>query len=334
MENRITIIVPIYNASAYLKECLDSIRRQSSKDWTCILVNDGSTDNSQSIIDEYCSLDDRFVGISKQNEKSCDRAKCYGVKNAKSDFVIILDADDILGDKDYVEKLVKRQSEANADIVLSRMCCFENEIRNVVWTLPNDKFDLGQVVDGKSACLLTIPNWIIGLNGCLAKKVLYDGYFPFSEGKWAFLDEIKGREILIKCDRVAFSDAKYYYRKNPMSITRAISPVLFDRSINDAVLVRLAQKHFPQNKTLISELAQKHFSLLKTRIVDYEDNKVKLSKEERNRMEMALAQSYQLVDIGLLMKRNLKWGIIVAILRRFSWFQRLVVFRYKIINHL
>jgi glycosyltransferase involved in cell wall biosynthesis len=322
----VTILVPIYNASEYLRECLDSILRQTYKDYTCILVNDGSTDESQSIIDEYCTLDGRFVSVSKQNEGSCGKARLFGLKYVKTEFVLMIDADDLFGDDDYVEKLIKRQRETNADIVFSHTYCFENEMRSVVWTKPNEQFDFNQVIDGKAACLLTIPSWVIGCNGNLKRKELYAS---LSEGNWANWDEIQGREIIIKCKRVAFSDTKYYYRANPFSITRAISPILFDMSINDAYLVKFAQKHFPYNKVLANELSRKHFSKLRQYIVDYESVKTRFSKEERNWVEMALAQSYHLTDIGLLMKRSLKWGIVVVILRRFSWFQRLVVYYSK-----
>lgn len=325
MESKVSIIVPIYNASLYLPECLDSILRQTYKDWTCILVNDGSTDNSQSIIDEYCALDDRIIGVNKENEQSCGKAKLYGVKCAQSDFVFILDADDILGDDDYVGKLMKRQRETQADIVLSRMCCFQKETSNIIWSLPNDQFDLMQVLDGKSACLLTFPNWSIGLNGCLTRRELYKSSFPFSEGNWANLDEVRSRELLQKSRRVAFSDSKYYYRKNPMSVTHAISPFLFDRTINDAALVQFAQKHFSKEKALMDELAKKHFSYLRQSIVDYEGIKGNLTKEGRKRVEKALAQSYSLMDIGLQMKRSIKWGITIVLLRRFSFFQHIVV---------
>ncbi len=100
-------------------------------------------------------------------------------------------------------------------------------------------------------------------------------------------------------------------------------------SISDAHLVKFAQKHFPYNKVLANELSRKHFSKLRQYIVDYESVKTRFSKEERNWVEMALAQSYHLTDIGLLMKRSLKWGIVVVLLRRFSWFQRLVVYYSK-----
>ncbi len=158
----VTILVPIYNASEYLRECLDSILRQTYKDYTCILVNDGSTDESQSIIDEYCTLDGRFVSVSKQNEGSCGKARLFGLKYVKTEFVLMIDADDLFGDDDYVEKLIKRQRETNVDIVFSHTYCFENEMRSVVWTKPNEQFDFNQVIDGKAACLLTIPSWVIG----------------------------------------------------------------------------------------------------------------------------------------------------------------------------
>ncbi len=324
MAKDITIIVPVYNASRYLKECLESVRRQLGE-WSCVLVNDGSTDDSWSIIDEYCALDDRFSGVSKQNEQSCGKAKLYGVKSAQSDFVLILDADDVLGDDDYVERLMQKQRETDADIVISRMCCFENEIGNIVWSLPDDQFDISQVIDGESACLLTIPDWSIGLNGCLTRRDLYNAFFPFSKGNWANLDEVMSRELLQKSGRVAFSDPKYYYRRNPLSVTQAISPFLFDRTINDAVLVQFAQKYYPRKKALIGELAQKHFANLRQSIVDYETIKDKLTDEGCERVEKALAQSYYLMDIGLQMKRSLIWGITIALLRRFSFFQHLVV---------
>ena len=288
------------------------------------MVNDGSTDNSQTIIDEYCILDSRFVGLWKRNEGSVAKPRYYAMRFVKSDFVIMLDADDILGDDDYVEKLLNRQREIDADITLSCMCGFEKETSNIVWTIPDNHFDYGQVLDGRSACLLTIPSWQISLNGCLARKELFDS---LSEGDWANWDEVHSRELLIKSKRVAFSNSKYYYRFNPSSITRALSPYMFDRTINDAQMVRFAQLHFPDDDALINELARNHFSRLRQTISNYEKLKDKLSMEAQKRVERVLAQSYHFTDLGLLMKRSLKWGLAVAILRRYSWFQCLVLLK-------
>jgi glycosyltransferase involved in cell wall biosynthesis len=322
MESEVSIIVPVYNASAYLRDCLDSVIRQTWKNWTCFLVNDGSTDNSQTIIDEYCILDSRFVGLWKRNEGSVAKPRYYAMRFVKSDFVIMLDADDILGDDDYVERLMKRQSETNSDMVISHMCCFENETSSFIWTLPDNQFDCDQVLDGKSACLLTIPIWKIGLNGNLSRKNLYSS---LSKADWANWDEVHARELLLNSNRVAFSNTKYYYRKNPSSITRTISPYLFDRTINDAQLVKLAQRYFSDDKSLIKELVRMHFAKLRSYIVAYEKIKEKFSKEERNRVEKMLAQSYDSIEVGILYSVKPKWGLVVALLRYFSCFQRAVI---------
>lgn len=322
MDSKITIIVPVYNAEAFLKESLNSIIRQTDKEWTCLLINDGSTDGSQSIIDEYCIADGRFIGLSKQNEGGCAKAKYYGVKHAKTEFIMIVDADDILGDEDYIEKLKRRQCETNADSVLSRTCCFENEKTNVLWTLPDDQVDCNQIIDGETACLLTMPNWHIGLNGRLERKELYDS---FSEGDWAYIDEVHGRELLLRSAKVAFAEAIYYYRSNPSSISRKLSPYIFDWSINDALLARFAQEHFPENKTLKNELANRHFTRLVSDIISYGRVKDEFSREERNRIEKALKQSYHYINISEVMKRKPLKGMAVVFLRPFSRFQRLVV---------
>ena len=325
LENKVSIIVPIYNPGNYLKECLDSIARQTFDNWKCYLVNDGSTDDSQSIIEEYCQMDDRFVGLTKQNEGSPAKTIQYGLKYVQTDFVIAIGDDDVLSN-DYVEKLVVRQSETQADIVVPQMCCFENEVNNLLWEKPDELFDYGQVLDGKNACLLTIPEWVIGMNGAMVRKELMNSV---SEGKWSYSDELQEREMLMKCRIVAFSDTKYYYRANPTSLTKSISPRMFDKSVIEAQLVMFAKQHFPENENLIRELAQKHFSGLQSNIVNYEKIKGQFPKDDCKRIEAALEQSYLYTDIGEVAKRSLKWGIAVALLRRFSWYQRLVVSHFN-----
>lgn len=67
MEKLVSIIIPVYNATNYLVECLESVVQQTYHNWTCILVDDASTDNSGKICDEYANNDKRFVVIHKEN---------------------------------------------------------------------------------------------------------------------------------------------------------------------------------------------------------------------------------------------------------------------------
>ena len=91
----ISVIIPIYNVEKYLQNCLTSLKMQSFKDWEAILVDDGSTDNSSAICDEYCLKDKRFHVIHKQN-KGIAAARNDGMDLAKREFVYFMDSDDYI----------------------------------------------------------------------------------------------------------------------------------------------------------------------------------------------------------------------------------------------
>ena len=90
---KISIIVPVYNVSKYLKRSLDSLINQTLKDLEIIIVNDGSTDNSLDICQEYASLDNRIKVISKENGGPSS-ARNYGLRYVTSDYVAFIDSDD------------------------------------------------------------------------------------------------------------------------------------------------------------------------------------------------------------------------------------------------
>ena len=91
----ISVIVPIYNAESYLPRALDSILSQTHKEWEAILVDDGSTDGSSQIADEYAARDHRFIVIHQPNGGLSD-ARNAGMEHISGEFLIFLDADDFL----------------------------------------------------------------------------------------------------------------------------------------------------------------------------------------------------------------------------------------------
>ncbi|MBO7119164.1 MAG: glycosyltransferase [Bacteroidaceae bacterium] len=91
----ISVVVPIFNAEAYLRRALDSILSQTCKDWEAILVDDGSTDSSGHIAQEYAQRDTRFKVIHKQNSGQSD-ARNLGMQHIAGEFLLFLDADDFL----------------------------------------------------------------------------------------------------------------------------------------------------------------------------------------------------------------------------------------------
>ena len=92
---RFSIIIPVYNVEKYLRDCLDSVLGQSLSDWEAVCVNDGSTDHSLSILEEYASRDSRITIISQPNG-GLSAARNTGMNAAKGDYVIFLDSDDWL----------------------------------------------------------------------------------------------------------------------------------------------------------------------------------------------------------------------------------------------
>ena len=92
---RFSIIVPVYNVAPYLRECLDSVCRQSLTDWECICVDDGSTDGSDLILDEYATKDPRFRGIHQPNGGE-GAARNAGLAVARGEWIVFLDGDDLL----------------------------------------------------------------------------------------------------------------------------------------------------------------------------------------------------------------------------------------------
>lgn len=90
-----SIILPVYNAEYFLRNCLDSIKNQSFKDWELIIINDGSTDNSCSIIKSFLTQDSKIILIEQDN-KGVSYSRNQGLDRAKGSYIIFVDADDIL----------------------------------------------------------------------------------------------------------------------------------------------------------------------------------------------------------------------------------------------
>lgn len=112
----ISIVIPAYNAGKFLRDCLDSVLSQSFTDWDCIVVSDGSTDDTSSIVRQYASRDSRFH-LVEQDNAGAFAARLRGVDESTSPWVTFVDSDDTI-DEVYLEKLHSLCNE-DTDIVLS-----------------------------------------------------------------------------------------------------------------------------------------------------------------------------------------------------------------------
>jgi len=115
--SEISIIIPVYNVEQYLERCLDSVLSQTFDDWEAICVNDGSPDNSLSILDKYASKDSRIRIISQKNQ-GLSMARNNGLKEVQGKYVCFLDSDDFI-DKNFLLDLYNEAIKTNADVVMT-----------------------------------------------------------------------------------------------------------------------------------------------------------------------------------------------------------------------
>lgn len=110
----ISIIIPVYNAGSYLERCLYAIKNQSYIDWSCVLVNDGSNDESAIICDKWAKEEPRIKVIHQEN-KGASIARQVGIAVAEGEYLSFVDADDVV-EPDYLEKLYTALIENNTEI--------------------------------------------------------------------------------------------------------------------------------------------------------------------------------------------------------------------------
>ncbi len=117
MENmpKISVIIPVYNVEKFLRECLDSLKNQTLQELEFICINDGSTDNSLRILNEYASKDNRFIVISQINQGQ-GIARNKGIELAKGEYLSFVDPDDWI-DLNTYEILYNKFSETGVDII-------------------------------------------------------------------------------------------------------------------------------------------------------------------------------------------------------------------------
>lgn len=228
----ISVVVPVYNASEFLSDALESLRSQSYSNFEAILVNDGSTDDSEEICRKYCNTDSRFRLITHKN-KGVSEARNVGIDNSRGEWISFLDADDCLF-SDTLEVLVTLAQKNDVKIISGDYV----QGRDVVGTLiklkesDGERGDSqGEKVNNKEAILrgLYQKTMLNSICGKLFHLSVFKDYPPlrFHSGRYEDLDLFyqafdRVPEILI-LDRPV-----YFYRDNPKSFINTWSDSRLD----------------------------------------------------------------------------------------------------------
>ena len=129
---KITVIMPVYNVENYLAEAIESVINQTYKNLEIILIDDGSTDKSGNICDEYEKIDSRIKVIHQEN-KGLSGARNAGIEVATGNYIMFIDSDDIFP-KDACEKMLNYIEEKDADYVVGNYTNMSED--GVIWDKP------------------------------------------------------------------------------------------------------------------------------------------------------------------------------------------------------
>ncbi|QRA43691.1 glycosyltransferase family 2 protein [Chryseobacterium cucumeris] len=214
----ISIIVPCYNASYYVKEVLESIQSQTHYNIECIVINDGSTDNTLEIIN--CFSDERFH-IYNQKNKGLSDTRNFGLEKASGDFIFFCDSDDLLP-SNALESLISEYT-GKEDIIVGKTSTYSWEEKRNVSFLPQPKEK--QRLENKNTEVLLKK--ITEDLSPIAQNKLYKSSF-LKENNLTFLsgiyheDELWFFETMFQAKNVVFiPDITYFYTiDNAQSITK------------------------------------------------------------------------------------------------------------------
>ena len=241
----VSVVTPVYNAVNYVAETYACLCRQTYDRWEWVVVDDGSTDGSASLLHDFAQKDERILYYTQPNSGNAKYARDRAISLAHGAWVMALDADDRISD-DCLSQLVARQQATGASIVYPRMVFVDETSGQPTHSLPVAHFDTGRTYRGRDLVALTLPEWQIGCNGGLYSRPLLNrlSYPESKEPLWLNSDELDERCYLFDAPCVAFSEARYYYRVHDQSVTKAFSPKLFQTLKTHGQIVRFTLDNF------------------------------------------------------------------------------------------
>lgn len=284
--DKISVIVPVYNVKEYLKECIDSILSQTYRNMEIILVDDGSTDGSGDICDEYAQDNEMIKVIHKENG-GLSSARNKGLESITGEYIGFVDSDDVLSIHMYSE-LYTNMKKYNAEIVICNMCNTIDSLDNVEIRHPkvlNQSKALGALSKakpfGSHACNKLFDSKIIKNIKFPEQKTYEDLYTIY---KW-----ISNANKIVYLDRCL-----YYYRPNPKGITRVdFSKSNMDMIYGNLELLNYMRGNYRCNvKYVRMSLAKASVALLR---------KISLSSEVEKRYIVEL-------------QRYLRWNIVYLLI--------------------
>ncbi len=219
---KISVIIPVYNDSVYVQRCLDKLINQTFSDLEIIVVDDGSTDNTPQVLEDYAKKDNRIKVIHQTNAK-LGAARNTGMNIATGDYISFIDSDDWV-DENYYEAMYNAISEENSDMAVSSSIR-EKASGKFTYCLRYDEKKTYTDKDEIIKVLQMPPYWFVW--GRLYKKDLIKD-LRFEEGVF-FEDAPYTIKVIDRINSITVvPDVKYHYFSNPNSILKSKNSIAKD----------------------------------------------------------------------------------------------------------
>lgn len=303
MNELISIVVPCYNVENYLRECLDSIKNQTYKNFECIMVNDGSTDSSQQIAEEYLT-DSRFKLINQSNQ-GLGGARNTGISHIReeSTFIAFIDSDDYVY-PEFLETLIE-QIEDDVDIVEGMIEYYydetneysQDETKNC-FSVSNSKRLVFRTVEEKLEKLAARDLRVSVFPKLFRKSLLSEDFFPKD---WIFEDLAVIPELVSNSRKwIKLQEVIYRYRIRPNSI---ITSKFSDKKLD---VFKICEKYdlffkdaIERTKYLVDKLKYLHLNYQDMAFVPENNQYKQLYQQEKQKLLSKIAdyESKDLISI-------------------------------------
>lgn len=251
---KITVLTAVYNAEPYLRECLDSLRRQSLSDAQFVCIDDASTDRSPQILSEYAALDPRFTVLHMDTNSGHAAARNRGLQAATGQYVTMLDADDWLSDDALALACAALESSDEADCAVFRLKNYDQATAQT--SDYRHHAPAMRTLTGSEAFRLSL-DWT--LHGLYAIRTDIHRQYPYDTSTRLYSDENTTRLHYLHSRRVVQCGGIYYYRRHAASMTRRATIHIIDRLEADLAMKRtLEQEHVSDTDLSAFETARWH----------------------------------------------------------------------------
>lgn len=300
----LTVIMPVYNTAEYLSRCIESVVNQTERNLKIIIINDGSTDNSEKIIKKYILKYSNINYIKLEKNTGVGNARNIGIENAKTKYITFIDSDDWV-DANYYKNMLQTIEHDNTDICISGI---KTEVDDVYSWKYRYQYPSNFIVDGNFCIHSLTRQYNCGItispivnNKIYNRKLILDNNIFFDKSRRA-QDLFVSFMVFVYADKVSICrDEFYHYYQRCFSATHNFSK----QYIDDYFYILLSLKNELNIRKLYSSYKKEYECYVNhymTKLINNMFNNVQMVNEQKKYIIYILKKVADLISIEKLIE--------------------------------